>query len=132
MTPTELYRSYIDAENARDVDAMAAYLAPGLTVTVNGVPQLADRDEDAEATRQLLERYPDYRRLLHNVFHEGSTVVAEWEMAAPGDPTLGVAPLSVIGCSIVDVEDGVMTTARLYTDPRAIQELLDEAPSDED
>ncbi len=131
MTPTELYRSYIEAENARDVDAMAACLAPGLTVTVNGAAQLADRDEDAEATRRLLERYPDYRRLLHNVFHEGSTVVAEWEMAAPGDPTNGLAPLSVIGCSIVEVQDGAMATARLYTDPQAIQRLLDAAPSDE-
>jgi hypothetical protein len=52
-------------------------------------------------------------------------------MAAPGDPTRGIPPLSVIGCSIVEIDDGVMTTARLYSDPRAIQELLDAAPSDE-
>lgn len=124
MTPTEVYEAYVTAENARDDAAMARWLAPDLTVTVNGVAQLADRDGDAEATDRLRQMYPTYRRLLHHIFEVGNTVVAEWEMTAPADPARQLPALAVVGCSVAEVVDDVITSARLYADPAALERVL--------
>ncbi len=127
MTPAEVYEAYIAAENARDDAAMAKCLAPDLTVTVNGVPQLADRAGDAEATERLRRLYPTYRRELRRTFEVGQTVIAEWEMTAPAETARELPALFVVGCSVAEVVNDVITSARLYVDPAALARVLGDA-----
>lgn len=124
MTPAQVYEAYIAAENARDDAAMARCLAPDLTVTVNGVPQLADRAGDAESTERLRELYPTYRRELRHTYEAGATVIAEWEMTAPAEVARDLPALAVVGCSVAEVANDVITSARLYTDPAALARVL--------
>lgn len=123
-SPTEIYRSYIDAENRRDRVQMELALHPALQVAINGVEQLASRNADAEATDQLLATYPDYQRHLHRVLQVGRTVVAEWEMSGTGDPAKSVPDLAVRGCTVADIENGVIVKASLYTDPKALDSVF--------
>lgn len=128
-----VYRAYIDAENRRDRPGMEACLHPKMQVAINGRPQLADRDADAEATDRLLATYPDYLRTIGAIggHHtaRGVTVVAEWTMAGRG--TVTVPSLEVHGCTIALVARGstgdghpVIVEARLYTDPAALAHVL--------
>jgi len=130
MNPSELYQSYIDAENSRDRAGMERCLAEDMRVHINGVAQLSDRAADAEATDRLLDLYPEYERLLHRVFHVDNTVVAEWEMRGVEDVARGVPALAVVGCTIAEVIDGAIASAHLYTDPQALAFVLDSAGSD--
>ncbi len=127
MTPSDVYLAYIAAENARDRVGMERCLASDLAVTLNGVSLLADRDADAEATDRLLARYPGYERAVDSVFETGATVVAEWRMTGAADPGRGIPELSVAGCTIAEIEGDVIARARLYTDPAAIDRILDAA-----
>ncbi|MEZ5217508.1 MAG: hypothetical protein R2705_06870 [Ilumatobacteraceae bacterium] len=141
VTPADaeaVYRAYIAGENERDRAAMEACLSETMSVAINGVAQLADRDADAEATDRLLAMYPDYRRGvvdLHVVYDadhvdhhaDHAIVVAEWTMrgrSATGD----VPDLDTAGCTIATIAevDGrpVITKARLYLDPAALSHVL--------
>ncbi len=95
-----------------------------LSVTVNGVPQLADRDADAAATDLLLERYPDYRRVVHRLHVAGQTVVAEWSMNGSANAAAGIPALDVHGCSIAEVADGRIRRARLYSASAVLDALI--------
>lgn len=138
LTPAaaeDVYRRYIDGENARDRTAMETCLSPTMTVSINGVDQLADRDADAAATDRLLAMYPDYRREIRHlgsyVDAKSVVVVAEWTMVGhvPANTTGASAPdLDIAGCTaaVVAVEAGraVIVSARLYTDPHALAHIL--------
>ena len=127
-----VYRAYIAAENGRDRSGMERCLSPDLSVSVNGVAQLADRDADAAATDRLLDAYPDYVREIEHVSVDAgegpAIVVAEWTMRGSADPAAGVPRLAVTGCTVatVDTRDGtpVIVAARLYTDPAALDHIL--------
>jgi hypothetical protein len=126
-----VYRSYIAGENTRDRAAMKACLSPTMVVAINGVERLADRDADAVATDRLLAAYPAYLRevvALHSSAQgDKVVVVAEWTMQGAGDGER-VPELDTAGCTIATIalEDGrpVIVSARLYTDPAALDHIL--------
>lgn len=124
MTPEAVYRAYIDAENRRDRSGMERTLHAEVVVTVNGVPQLGDRDADAAATDRLLARYPDYRRVLRRLHVAGDTVVAEWSMTGSADPDRAIPALDVRGCSIAEVRAGRIAAAHLYADSRVLDGII--------
>ncbi len=124
MTPEAVYRAYIDAENERDREGMERTLHPEMAVTVNGVPQLTDRNADAEATDRLLSLYPDYQRVVHQIHVAGSTVVAEWSMTGSADLDNSIPALDVHGCSIAEIRGGRISAARLYTDSAVLDDII--------
>ncbi len=125
-----VYYAYIAAENSRDRTAMERCLASDLSVVINGVPQLADRDADAEATDRLLAAYPDYGREVAELFVDGPTAIAEWVMRGSANPGRGVPALELRGVSIAEVVTSpegvtVISAARLYTDSSVLNRILE-------
>ncbi|CAN5621153.1 hypothetical protein BH24ACT5_BH24ACT5_24390 [soil metagenome] len=120
----DVYRAYIDAENARDHDTVQALLHSEITVEVNGVAQLADREGDARATAVLLAHYPDYQRVLHEVLVDGDRLAARWTMSGTSSAIPAGAPLEVHGCTIATVIDGQITAAALYTSNDVLDRML--------
>lgn len=120
----DVYRAYIDAENARDHDTVQALLHSEITVEVNGVAQLADREGDARATAVLLAHYPDCQRVLHEVLVDGDRLAARWTMSGTSADTPPGPSLEVHGCTVATVVDGVITAASLYTSNDALDRLL--------
>jgi ketosteroid isomerase-like protein len=125
-TPAAVWLAYNEAENRRDHAAMGALIATDLSVTVNGRPAVASAEDDLRAMRTLVETYPDYRREVEEVIDVGNRAAARWRML--GTPVAeGVQPLEVPGCSIVTVEDGVITAAHLYYQGEALDAALEAA-----
>lgn len=132
-----VYRRYIAGENARDRAAMQDCLSPTMTVSINGIAQLADREADAAATDRLLAMYPDYRREIRHLGtyteHGTVVVVAEWTMSGRGTAAGSSGPvpvpdLDVAGCTAavvgIEADRAVIVSARLYTDPLALAHVL--------
>lgn len=121
-----VYRAYNAAENARDLGAMAALLAPDITIEVNGRPALASASDDTAAMTALFRAYPDQRREILGVVDGGDTAAIRWRMAgSPASSFQGrLPPLDLHGCSVVEVAQGRMTRAWLYTADGALEALI--------
>lgn len=125
-SPGEIYRAYIEAETARDEEAMTALLAPDIEIELNGAPALGSADEDAAAMAALFAAYPDYHRELVEVVEEGSTAAARWRMVGHPQPELEerLPRIDIRGCSVVHVENGRMTAAFVWSPSDALERVL--------
>lgn len=103
---------------------MQTLLHPRLTVEVNGVAHLADREGDARATAVLLADYPDYQRVVHEVLVDGGRLAARWTMSGTSAATPPQPPLEVHGCTVATIVDGQIAAAWLYTSNDALDRLL--------
>jgi ketosteroid isomerase-like protein len=126
-TAEAVYRAYNDAENAHDLAATERLVRPDLYVEVNGRPQLASAADDAEANAALLRCYPDYHRDLVEVVGTATRACVRWRMVGSAAPGLGLGPLDLHGCSVVEVADGRLARAYLYADGRVLEGLLERA-----
>lgn len=119
-----IYRAYNDAENAHDLVATTALVTDDLSVTINGVPQLASGSEDEAANAALFAAYPDYRREIVEVISDGQRGAVRWRMVGSPAPGSGLPPLDLHGCSIVAIRDGRLADAHLYVDRAALNTIL--------
>lgn len=121
-----VYRAYVRAENARDVAAMHALLAPDIEIELNGAPALGSADEDAAAMAALFAAYPDYHRELIDIFEDGPRVAVRWRMVGHPRPELAdrLPEIDFLGCSIVMVEAGRMTQAYVWSPSEALASVL--------
>ena len=124
MTPADIYRAYIAAENAGDRPGMEEWLSADLTVEVNGVATLADRAADAAATAALLAHYPDYYREVHEVLVDGDRLAARWTMRGTPPPGAAWPQLELHGCTVATVCGGRIVAASLYADGEALDRAL--------
>lgn len=124
MTVGSIYRAYNEAENAHDLAATAALVTDDLQVAINGVPQLASGAADEEANAALFAAYPDYRREVLEVVENGDRGAIRWRMVGTPAPGVQLAPLDVHGCSIVEIRDGRLARAFLYTDMSVLASIL--------
>jgi hypothetical protein len=121
--PGDVWKTYNEAENARDFSAMVRLIAEDLSVTVNGACAVGSAEDDERAMRHLIAVYPDYRRDVEEVVSAGNRAIARWRMVG----TAGVATtpnLNVPGCSIVTVAYGRITEAHLYYQGAALDAVL--------
>lgn len=117
------YRAYNEAENAHDLDLLAALVSVDLLVEVNGRVGVASADEDRAAMAALFLAYPDYRREIIDMVPAGDRVSVRWRML--GTPALPDArALDVAGCSIVTARAGRLSHAFLYYDGQALDDVL--------
>lgn len=123
MTPSEIWLSYNAAENRHEFAVMGEYVAPDLTVVVNGRQAMSSAEEDERANRLLVQAYPDYRRVVDQVVDDGEWGVVRWRMTGTSARD-GLPDLDVAGCSVVAARDGRMTQAFLYYDGAALDALL--------
>lgn len=121
-----VYRAYVEAETERDRPAMQALLAPDIAIELNGVPALGSADEDDAAMAALFGAYPDYRREIIDIFEAGSRAAARWRMVGHPRPELAdrLPAIDIRGCSVVDVEDGRMTRAYVWSPSDALDRVL--------
>lgn len=112
-----IYRAYNDAENARDQAAMNALLAPDIAIEMNGRPALSSAEDDAVAMAALFDAYPDYHREIVAVVDDGDRAAIRWRMVGHAAARYGgrLPDLDVQGCSFIEVADGRMTRAWLYS-----------------
>ena len=124
--PADVYRAYIAAEAAGDKGAMAALLAPGINIEMNGRPAFESAAEDAAAVTVLFDAYPDYRRELIEIIEQGDVAAARWHMV--GTPRAEFADrlgeLDIAGCSIVKVRDGRMVDAYVWSPDGVLEEIV--------
>jgi len=125
-SPADVYRAYIAAEAAGDKDGMTALLAPGINIQMNGRPAFESAAQDAAAVTVLFDAYPDYRRELIEVIEQGDVAAARWRMV--GSPRAEFADrlgeLDIAGCSIVEVRDGKMVNAYVWSPDGVIEEIV--------
>jgi predicted ester cyclase len=126
LTPSEVYRAYVEAETRRDEAAMSAVLAPDITVELNGQAALGSAVEDAAAMAALLAAYPDYHREIIDVIEEGDRAAARWRMVGhPRSELTDLVPtIDIRGVSVVTVEGGRMTEAFVWSPSDALERVL--------
>lgn len=122
----KVYRAYNAAENDHDVVATTSLVADDLEVAINGRGRIASGDEDAVANAQLFAAYPDYRREIIEVIADGERAAVRWRMVGTAAVGLGMAPLDLHGCSIVEARGGRLTRAHLYVDETSLAAVLPE------
>jgi ketosteroid isomerase-like protein len=127
-----IYRAYNAAENARDLPAMEALLAPDIAIVMNGRPALASAAGDAAAMAALFAAYPDYHREIVGIVDGGDVAAVRWRMVGRPAARLGgrLPDLDLHGCSVVEVRDGRMVRAALYAAEGRIDALLALATGD--
>lgn len=122
----DVYRAYNAAENAHDITATTALVAPDLQVAINGRERLASGEEDAVANARLFAAYPDYRRDIIEVIAEGERAAVRWRMVGSPAKDSGPDALDLHGCSIVEARAGRLTRAYLYVDEASLAAVLPE------
>lgn len=120
----EVYRAYNAAENSHDIAATTSLVSPDLEVAINGRERIASAQEDAAANALLFQTYPDYRRDIVEVIADGRRAAVRWRMVGTPAEGLGLGPLDLHGCSIVEALEGRLTRAFLYVDEALLAAVL--------
>lgn len=117
-TPTQpasrqLVERFVDAENAGELEAYAACLAPDVEVWVNGRLAQSSRDGQRESTSGTLAAFPDWHRETLGVYIDGDTAVLRWRGAGTHSAAWAGMPASgnrveFQGTSTVEIEGGLM------------------------
>lgn len=109
----QLVRRLIDAENAGDIDAYAACLAPDVEVFVNGRLSQSSRDGQRATTVATLAAFPDWHRETLSLVAVDDAAILRWRgsgtHSAPwaGVPASGKR-IGFQGTSTLEVKDGLM------------------------
>ncbi|WP_236518642.1 nuclear transport factor 2 family protein [Sandaracinus amylolyticus] len=105
----QLARRWLDAFNARDVDAMAALYADDATHTSPKIREgrIVGRDALRAWWRGALERTPSLRYELVGIAASEDRVALEYVRHVDGEPAMSV-------CNVFDVADGRFVASRVY------------------
>lgn len=126
----DIWMRYNDACNAADFATLESLVAPTLAVAINGSAGLGSSDDDVRAIREMFEKYPDYRREVEEVLALDDRATIRWRMhGTPAHPN--TPPLHIAGCSIVRVQDGIITEAYLYCDGDGLQKVVNDSRGQE-
>ncbi|NIA25695.1 MAG: hypothetical protein GWP04_09015 [Gammaproteobacteria bacterium] len=122
----DVYRAYNDAENRQDHETMDSLLADDIEITVNGVTAISSAEGDAVAMAALFEAYPDYRREILGIVEERTKAAVRWRMVGTpaGKIRDQLGPLDLHGCSVVEVKEGKISRAWLYSADGPIGKIL--------
>lgn len=114
-----------DAINSADPDALArCYAADAVVVDPFGTHR--GTDEIVESWRQLFEAFPDAAGTVEHKYESGGTAIDEWTFAGTNSgpitmPTGEQVPatgnqVNFRGVDVATVQDGVITSHRVYFD----------------
>ena len=109
----QLVRRLVEAENAGDLDAYAACMAPDIEVWVNGKLTQTSRESQRESTRATLAAFPDWRRETLALTGDGDLAVLRWRGEVTHSAAWAGVPASgnrveIHGTSTVEVKRGLM------------------------
>ena len=109
---TALLRSFLDAFNAHDLDAIMAFFAEDCVLEMPRGPapggrRLVGKEQVREGIRSRLEGIPDihYGDDTHWVSDEGDRGVSEWTIRGT---QRGGGPIEVRGCDLLRFADGLI------------------------
>ncbi|MDP8931537.1 MAG: nuclear transport factor 2 family protein [Actinomycetota bacterium] len=114
-----------DALNGRDLDGIAScYAADAVLVDPLGIH--AGTDQIIESWRQLIEAFPDAVGTVEHKYESGDTAIDEWTWVGTNSgpltmPTGEQFPatgrrVNLRGADVATVQDGVITSHRIYFD----------------
>ena len=117
-TPTEqanieaVQRLY-DAENAGDLDAYAACLAPDVEIWVNGRQTQSSREGQREAASATQAAFPDWRHETVSLAADGEVVILRWRGGGMHSAPFAGMPASdrrieFSGTTSVEIKSGLM------------------------
>ncbi|MBE7519067.1 MAG: ester cyclase [Thermoflexaceae bacterium] len=117
----QLVRRLVDAENAGDVDAYAACLAPDVEIRVNGQLTQSSRGAQRESIRATLAALPDWRRETLSLTCDGDLAVLRWRGSGTHSAPWAGVPASgnrveFHGTSTIEVMGGLMQRIRVDMD----------------
>ena len=128
----EIYQRLITAENAGDYDQLQRLFSADFESIVNGQPAEGKGPSvEVEVLRATREAFPDYVATVDRVVAQGDHLVAGWRIAGthtgrhpqiPLPPTN--RPVDFTGCTMLEIEDGVIIGARNYIDASTIMRQL--------
>lgn len=108
----QLVERLVEAENAGDVEAYAAILAPDVEVWVNGVHTVSSRDGQRASLEAALRAFPDWRREVLGIFVDDDIAVLRWRGAGTHSAEWAGVPASgnrveFHGTSTAEVKHGL-------------------------
>lgn len=115
-TAEQIARSYIRAEEARDLDAVMRHYSGDAVFRAPGVA--LEGAEIARYYREAFERFPSLKGEVLRTFGEGRVAAIEWQALLTD--AAGVVH-EVHGVNIVEVDGERMTSVRSYFDPAELE-----------
>lgn len=108
----QLVERLVESENAGDVEAYAAILAPDVEVWVNGVHTVSSRDGQRASLEAALRAFPDWHRETLGLYCDGDIVVLRWRGAGTHSAEWAGVPgsgnrVEFYGTSTVEIEGGL-------------------------
>jgi steroid delta-isomerase-like uncharacterized protein len=131
----EHVRSYFEAVNARDPEAMAAHWSPDGVEDLVPDRVLRGRDQIASFFRELFAAVPDLETTVQRVVTDDRHAVVEWRQAGTftGAPLLGIEPtgrrIEMRGLDMLEVEDKQILSNTAYYDGAAVPRQLGMFPA---
>lgn len=124
----EITRSFYEAFNRRDWEALAAHLAPGVEwFHASRGELICGREAVTALLRSSAEAFPEARVSVNAVHESGATVVTEWIYVSP---RMQVSMKQSMACDIKQLRQGKLIRGATYGD--TLQMLLGlEAPTPE-
>jgi steroid delta-isomerase-like uncharacterized protein len=126
----DVARTYFDACNRRDVDAMEACWARGGVEQFPGVGELSVPDEWRPYFEGVFASFPDWRYDVLHTVAEGDLVAVHWRAQGTfkGKPYQGLEPNgargSIQGIDLLRIEDGKIHRNDVYYDTAEFMRLL--------
>jgi steroid delta-isomerase-like uncharacterized protein len=128
-------RSYFDAVNARDPEAMASHWSADGVEELVPHAVLRGQDEIAGFFRELFGAMPDLETTVQRVVADDRHAVVEWRQAGTfsGGPFQGIEPtggrIEMRGLDIFEVEDKQILRNTAYYDGAAVPRQLGMLPA---
>jgi hydroxyacylglutathione hydrolase len=129
-SPEAVARAYFDAIAGRDVDALAAFWAPGGAEHIHGVAELMAPDGVRDYFRELFAAVPDYHHDVLETVADGDRVAVHWHATGThsGAPYQGIEAsgvrLDFRGLDLLTIRDGRIERNDAYADGLTVARQL--------
>jgi steroid delta-isomerase-like uncharacterized protein len=129
-------RSYFEAMDRRDPDAMAAHWREDGIEDIAAVGVLRGRDELRDYFRSMFAGMPDARTTITRLVAGESSCAVEFRIEATleGAPFMGIEPsgkrVEIRGMDLFELEDGKLVSNTSYFDSMAIARQIGMLPAD--
>ena len=131
----EHVRSYFEAVDARDPEAMASHWSPEGIEDLVPMTVLRGRDQIVSFFRELFTAMPDLETTVNRIVTDDTHAVVEWRQAGTftGGPFQGIDPngrrIEMRGMDMFEVEDKQILSNTAYYDGAAVPRQLGMFPA---
>jgi steroid delta-isomerase-like uncharacterized protein len=129
-------RSYLEAMNNRDADAMVAHWREDGVEDIVAVGMLRGRDELRDYFRSMFAAMPDARTTITRLVAGEQSCAVEFRIEATmeGAPFMGIEPsgkhIEIRGMDLFELEDGKLVSNTSYFDGAGIARQIGMLPAD--